>query len=206
VLLTHAHIGHYVGLAFFGFEAVHTQGLPVHCSAGMARFLRRNGPWSQLVEMGNVTLLELRPDRPIELGDSVTATAWSVPHRDEFADTVGFLLRGPTRSVLYVPDTDSWEAWDPPFESRLSGIDVAILDGTFFSTDELPGRAVGDIGHPLIQASMDRLQPLVARGALDVYFTHLNHSNPALDPASPEREEIERRGFHVLNEGQVFPL
>lgn len=44
VLLTHAHIGHYLGLAFFGYETMHTRDLPVFATPRMAAFLRGNGP------------------------------------------------------------------------------------------------------------------------------------------------------------------
>ena len=54
VLLTHAHIGHYTGLAFFGFEAIHTKKLPVYCSPSLCDFLSDNEPWSQLVRLGNI--------------------------------------------------------------------------------------------------------------------------------------------------------
>jgi len=40
VFLTHAHIGHYLGLAFFGFEAISTKDLPVYCTPRMAAFLK----------------------------------------------------------------------------------------------------------------------------------------------------------------------
>ena len=208
VLLTHAHIGHYIGLGFFGFEAIHTRDLPVYCTAPMAEYLRANGPWSQLVDLNNVTLRPFRPGEALKLTPNLWVTPIAVPHRDEYADTVGFVVRGPTTSLLYVPDTDSWRAWDPPLPVVLEQeeIDVAILDGTFFSGDELPGRDPASIGHPLIRESLDLLEPLVRRTALSVYFTHLNHSNPALDPDGPERREIERRGFAVLAEGQEIPL
>lgn len=208
VLLTHAHLGHYTGLGFFGFEAIHTRQLPVFCSAPMAGFLSGNGPWSQLVGLENVVLRPFRPGHPLKLAPDLWVTPLSVPHRDEYADTVGFVVRGPEAALLYVPDTDSWWAWDPPLPLVLEKeeIDVAILDGTFFSGDELPGRDPLSIGHPLIRDSLDLLEPLVHEKGLRVYFTHLNHSNPALDPEGPERSEIERRGFAVLAEGQEFPL
>jgi pyrroloquinoline quinone biosynthesis protein B len=204
VLLTHAHLGHYTGLAFFGFEAIHARELPVYCSPSMASFLEGNGPWSQLVEIGNIALRELAPGRSVELGQGVSVEPLRVPHRDEYADTLGFFVRGPSRTVLYVPDTDSWDAWEPGLTESLDGVDVAILDGTFYSLDELPGRGVGSIGHPLITASMDMLQSWV--DGLEVYFTHLNHSNPALDPDGEARTAIHDRGFAVLAEGQEIAL
>jgi len=206
VLLTHAHLGHYTGLAFFGFEAVHTRDLPVHCSPSMAGFLRSNQPWRQLIEIGNVRLHETVSGEPIDLGDGVRVVPLGVPHRDELSDTLAFIVRGPSSSLLYVPDTEGWEAWETPIEIVAAGVDIALLDGSFFSLDELPGRDLSAIGHPLIRDSMDRLALLVENGSLRVYFTHLNHSNPALDPEGPQRAEIERRGFAVLEDGQVLPL
>lgn len=205
IFLTHAHIGHYLGLAFLGFEAVHTEGLPVWAAPRMAEFLRSNGPWSQLVELDNIELREIDSDA-VELGEGVSVTAVPAPHRDEYADTLAFKIEGPRHSLFYLPDTDSWEAWTQPLSGALAGIDYALLDGTFFSLEELPGRRVETIGHPLISRTLDLLSKEVDASGLQVFFTHLNHSNPALDPGSPERHEIESRGFKVLEEGQEFDL
>jgi pyrroloquinoline quinone biosynthesis protein B len=206
ILLTHAHIGHYLGLAFLGYEAVHVQGLPVWASSRMAEYLRTNGPWSQLVTKQEIELREMAPDVEVRLTPALAVTPFLVPHRDEYSDTLGFLVAGPERRVLYVPDTDRWETWELPLTDRLAEVDAAILDGTFYSPDELPGRSVAEIGHPPIQVTMEMLAELVRRGSLAVYFTHLNHSNPALDPDGAAAAEIRRRGFQVLPEGLELPL
>jgi pyrroloquinoline quinone biosynthesis protein B len=208
VLLTHAHIGHYLGLAQFGFESLNTQGIPTYVSPRMAAYLRGNGPWSQLVRLGNITLHELEPGASFELEEGVSVKPIPVPHRDEYTDTMAFLLRGPKRTLLYVPDTDSWRAWPRPLLQVIADekVDIALLDGTFYSPDELPDRDVTKIKHPLVTDSMDLLEPLVKAGRLRVYFTHLNHSNPALDAGSPARQAIEGRGFRVLAEGEDFEL
>ena len=174
----------------------------------MAAYLRTNGPWSQLVQYENISLNEVRPGEPFSPSSAVTITALQVPHRNEYADTVGFILRGPRHTALYVPDTSRWTDWNPDLLTQLEthGIDLAILDGTFFSPDELPGRNLDNIGHPLIRTTMDLLEPRVRNNNLQVYFTHLNHTNPALDPEGPEQEEINKRGFHVLMDGQELPL
>lgn len=199
IFLTHAHVGHYLGLAFFGFEAVHTRQLPVYVTPAMASFLRANAPWDQLVEIGNIAPVELVMNEPVELAQGVRVEAFLVPHRDEYADTVGYRISGPRRSVVYVPDTDPWPAWSVALESVLEGADVALLDGSFYSADELPGRSIDEIRHPLVTDSMDLLGDLVA-GGLEVYFTHLNHSNPLLDLDSPEKTALEAAGFAVLDD------
>jgi hypothetical protein len=53
---------------------------------------------------------------------------------------------------------------------------------------------------------MDLLQNDVRSGKLLVFFTHLNHSNRALDPHGPERRAIEGRGFALAEDGQRLPL
>ena len=133
-------------------------------------------------------------------------TPIKVPHRDEYADTMGFRISGPRATLFYVPDTEPWSTWTRPLGKVLEGVDIAILDGSFYSADELPGRAVSSIGHPLMTDTMDLLEPVVRAGALRVFFTHLNHSNPALDLMSPERIEIESRGFAILTEGQQIEI
>lgn len=202
LFLTHAHMGHYLGLAYLGFEAVHTRGLPVHASPRMAAFLGDNAPWDQLVRLGNVELHALAGE-PVALVEDVRVSAITVPHRDEYTDTLGFVVEGPRARVLYVPDSAPWSRWPRALPQVLAerDIDVAVLDGSFYSPDELPGRDLATLAHPLIVESMDLLQPLVDAGRVRVIFTHLNHSNPAVDPASAAAAEIRRRGFEVAVDG-----
>ncbi len=208
ILLTHAHMGHYLGLAHFGFEVMHASGVTGYCTPRMAAFLRHNGPWSQLVDKGELKLHETLPGQPVDLGGAVSFTPIAVPHRDEFSDTVAYLLSGPRRTLLYVPDTDSWRAWPRPLLELLAEeqVDVLVADGTFFSLDELPGRDVSSIGHPLITETMDLLAEEVSSHRVEVFFTHLNHSNPALLTESAARREIAERGFGLLNRGQKISL
>jgi pyrroloquinoline quinone biosynthesis protein B len=206
VLLTHAHVGHYLGLAFFGFEAVHTSNLPVWATPRMAAFLRENGPWSRLVARDEIVLREAPPGVTFELAPGVRVTPFTVPHRDEDSDTVAFRIEGPQHSVFYAPDTDTWSAWDPIAREALARCDAALIDGTFYAPGELPGRDLAKIGHPLIETSMDLFEGPVRAGRLRVLFTHLNHSNGALEPGGPERRTIERRGFSLAEDGQRLPL
>lgn len=205
ILLTHAHMGHYLGLAYLGFEAIAAEGVPVHASARMGEYLRGNGPWSQLVAHRDIVLHVFEHQAAVHFAE-VDVVPLQVPHRDELSDTFGFKFVGPNATVLYIPDTEPWSKWSHPIEDDLRGVDVALLDGSFYSSDELPGRPVSSIGHPLMGETMDRLEPLVKSGELRVIFTHLNHSNPALDPSSPARAEIERRGFTIASDGDRIPL
>ena len=206
VLLTHAHVGHYLGLAFFGFEAIHTSRLAVHATPRMAAFLRANAPWSRLVERGEIELREAAPGTPFALDAGVRVTPFAVPHRDEDSDTVGFAIAGPRHTIVYVPDTDRWDTWSVEARRVIDACDVALVDGTFYAADELPGRDVATIGHPLIVTTIDLFRDQVSAGRLRVLFTHLNHSNHALDPNGPERRTIIDNGFAVAEDGQRLPL
>ena len=206
IMLTHAHIGHYTGLMYYGYEGLNATKIPVYCTSSMAGFLKKNGPWSQLVRLGNIDLRIIRPEEKIKLTERVSFTPLLVPHRDEYSDTVGFIIAGPQKKVLYIPDIQNWEAWNRSVMEEVEKVDYAILDGTFFSPDELPGRDLSKIGHPFITNSMDILAPRAKSGKYQIYFSHLNHSNLALDRDGPEQKEITSRGFRLAADGMELPL
>jgi pyrroloquinoline quinone biosynthesis protein B len=205
IFLTHAHIGHYLGLAVLGREGLGMAPTRCYCTPAMADYLTRNGPWSLLVSEGRLTFPRLDFDRWTSVDEDLSVRILPVPHRREFSDTVAFFFRGPTRTLLYLPDIDRWETWDRRIEDVVREVDVALLDATFYSTDELPGRSVEQVPHPLVPHTMDRLEPAVRQGKR-VVFTHLNNTNPALDDDGPEAREVRRRGFEIAREGMRFDL
>lgn len=203
ILLTHAHIGHYLGLAHLGKEAAAPRALPVWASARMAAFLRSNAPWEALVRNGNIELRVLEPGTRVRLTPALEVTPFAVVHRPEYSDTLGFLVHGPRATLLYVPDADSWSGWETPFESLLEVADTALLDGSFYSPEELGHRLQAEVAHPPIVDTVARLGDL--QGRPPVWFVHLNHTNPLWDPASPLHHELPA-GFAVAATGQRFAL
>ncbi len=205
ILLTHAHIGHYLGLAQLGREVLNARKVPVYATPRMARFLRANRPWSRLVEAGNIEIREVAPGEEFALTPRLFATAIPVPHRDEDSDTVAYLVRGPSRKVLWLPDIDKWEKWDRRLADFLADSSLtAFVDGTFFSADEIPGRSISDIPHPLVPETMALLESVPsARGR--VIFVHLNHTNRLLWDADAIRA-LEAKGFSIARRGQTIPL
>ncbi|MGE5233158.1 MAG: MBL fold metallo-hydrolase [Acidobacteriota bacterium] len=201
IFLTHAHLGHVTGLLELGREAYAAEGQRVVGSASMARFLSGNAPWDLLLRFGHIRLETFTPDRAISLGTGLTITPIAVPHRAETTDTFGFIIRGPHRSLLYIPDIDKWDAWDRKLGEVLSSVDVAYLDGTFFDAGEVPGRSMAEIPHPFIVETLARIAALPLAERRKVVFTHLNHTNPAADPASAARRRIVTAGCRVAAEG-----
>ena len=201
IVLTHAHMGHYAGLVNLGREAMNTRLLPVYASASMGRFLRHNGPWSQLFELGNIALCELSPGSTLDVTPSLSLEPVPVPHRQEYSDTLSFVVRGPQRSLFHCPDIDDWSVWERSLPEVLAGVDVALLDGTFYDRDELPGRDMAEVPHPLITDTLARLEGV----ATEVVLVHLNHANPVLHEG-PARDAVLAAGVTTGDTGQRFSL
>ncbi|WP_034389192.1 MBL fold metallo-hydrolase [Hellea balneolensis] len=209
IFLTHAHIGHYAGLMFLGHESAGTKDLPVYAMPRMAGYLTQNGPWSQLVDFGNISLQPLSASKAAELGGSLSVTPYQVPHRDEFSETVGFEIASSHKAVLFLPDIDSWDEWEnygQTIETRLAEVDYAFLDATFYDDKELPGRDMSAIPHPRLKDSMDRFDKLPKLERDKVRFIHLNHTNPARFENSDISKEIARRGYKLAKAGQRYCL
>ena len=167
----------------------------------MAGFLRSHAPWSQLVSRQHIALQRLTPGSETQLSPNLAVSPLPVPHRDEFSDTLAFAIRGPTRRLLYCPDIDHWDKWEYDLRSFVATVDVAVLDGTFFSPDELPGRDLSQIPHPLVTDTVERLAGVTS----EVYFIHLNHSNPLLTDG-PEMDWLAHQGFGVGRAGLRWQL
>lgn len=189
IMITHAHPGHCLGLWELGKEAMNTSALPVHCTSAMGEFLRENHPFSSLVKGGNIRIVEVVPGQEFDVC-GIGCSALEVPHRNEAADTVGYVLRANKR-ILYLPDLDRWTN---RVLDMLRSVDVAFLDGTFYSKTELP--RFTEVPHPPIKQTMK------VSGEFDtrIIFTHINHTNPVnLD--GPERMEVEEEGFEIARDG-----
>ena len=206
ILLTHAHIGHYSGLIHLGREVMGADRVPVHAMPRMKNFLESHGPWSQLVSAKNISIQEMSDGAEIRLNQRISITPFLVPHRDEFSESVGFRIVGPSRSAIFLPDIDKWDRWDTEIEDVLSEVDVAYLDGTFYANGELPGRDMSKIPHPFIAESLARFSSLPKTERNKVRFLHFNHTNPVLDSESKASKHIRDSGCHVTVEGERFEL
>ena len=130
----------------------------------------------------------------------------TVPHRDEFSETVAFKIIGPNRSVLFLPDIDKWSKWETQIETVLADVDVAYLDGSFYDGNELPGRDMAEIPHPFLIESIKRFGPLPSEQRSKVRFIHLNHTNPGLDVNSKAVAEIRAAGMNLAQQLEKVEL
>lgn len=205
IFLTHAHIGHYIGLVHLGHEVMGAKDIPVYTLPRMADFLKNNGPWSQLVGFNNIKLETMTPDSTFILSTSFQIRPVQVPHRDEFSETAGFIVEGTNKSLLYLPDIDKWGKWEKDIIEVVKNVDYAFLDGSFFDDKELPGRNMDEIPHPFISESMELFKDLPKSERSKIYFIHLNHTNQALRKTK-ERDLVLKEGFNISSEGKILDL
>jgi pyrroloquinoline quinone biosynthesis protein B len=206
IFLTHAHMGHYSGLLNFGREAMNSKNIPLYLMPRFYNFIQDNGPWNQLVKLENVMLKRIYDREKITLESNLSITPIQVPHRDEYSETVGFLIEGNTKSALYIPDIDKWEKWNNSIVELIKNVDYAFLDGTFYDEKEVNNRDISEIPHPFIIESLKLFNSLDKSEKNKIYFIHLNHTNPLLNSDSSEYNRVIREGFNVADPNMEFFL
>ena len=206
IFITHAHIGHYSGLMQLGREAMGAKAIPVCAMPRLDSFIRNNGPWSQLVSLNNIQLQSLHADSSVAINASLKVTPIKVPHRDEFSETVGFVIESDKKKILFIPDIDKWEKWDRNILEEIRKVDIALLDGTFYQNGELPGRDMSEVPHPFVEESLQKFSVLSSAEKSKIVFIHFNHTNPLLKNKSAEKEKVKADGFGVAEERLLIEM
>ena len=200
LFLTHAHFGHVDGLCLFGKETMNAKGISLHCSKIMLDLIERTPNWSLLLSDG---VFYPRTAPFVQL-PGVSVEAIEVPHRSELSDMHAYLIKA-EKTLLFLPDHDTWQetlrehdlrAWLNHLE-----VDIALIDGTFFSSDELKHRSQEDVPHPPVEQTLQMLGER-REGDGEVVFIHLNHTNPLCRDDTPVTE----LGWKVGKEGMSFNL
>jgi len=212
VLLTHAHFGHVDGLGLFGRETLNASGLHLYASPSMHALIERTPQWSLMVEQGVFSAQPISSGAAQMLSENVRVEPLAVPHRAELSDMHAFVVRGPNKSVLFLPDHDRWEdtlshhgvSTIREWLAKLS-VDVALVDGTFWSSDELSGRSQLDVPHPPVAETLERLGPK-RDGDPEIVFIHLNHTNPLFLETSEQHRVLTQLGWQVGQQGMSFTL
>ena len=205
ILLTHAHIGHYLGLAQLGQEVMDVKKIDLYAMPRMLNFLQNNGPWDQLIQNENILPIELENDSKIKLNNNISITPLIVPHRDDYSETVCFIIESKNKKLIYVPDIDKWEDWNWDINQIITEVDYALIDGTFYDENELE-RDMSQIPHPFVVESINRFKSLESKDRKKIFFTHLNHTNPLLKPNSFESIDLMEKNFNVASENLILNL
>ncbi|MDC0928975.1 MBL fold metallo-hydrolase [Flavobacteriaceae bacterium] len=203
--ISHAHIGHYTGLMYFGREALGSKNLLVKVLPKMSKFLQTNGPWSQLVAINNIQIQDTSFGISNKELTNISVTPIQVPHRDEYSETAGYIIQGKNKKALFIPDIDKWEKWDKDLIQLVEEFDYLLLDATFYDSKEI-NRDISEIPHPLVTETIDLLSRLNIKDRNKVYFIHMNHTNMMLDPDSELSKLVTSKGFNIARLGQKLYL
>ncbi len=217
IVLTNGDLDHVLGL----FSLRESYPLVIYCTEAvwrglvdhnaLMRTLRRfegQVSWRPLVPGVETSVADLR-NQPTGLFVTARAVKGKIPvHLEGVVDNspdqnVGLWLReAQGRSAAYVSAVASLDDVIPHGKA----LDALLLDGTFWSSDELsrPGLSkskaedmahlpIGDPGGTLAQSAH-----LTARRRI---YTHINNTNPILVEGSPERQAVEAAGWQIAWDG-----
>ncbi len=203
IFLTHAHIGHYTGLMYFGRESMNTKDVKVYAMPRMKEMLEKNAPWSQLVGIKNIALQPLQNKEITKLSENISVQPFLVPHRDEFSETVGYRISIGAKSLVFIPDIDKWQKWSEKLDEVVKSSNYVLIDGTFFADGEI-SRPMSEVPHPFVSETVDLLKDLPLKEKNKVYFIHFNHSNPLVQGNKQKIAELKKKGFNITFQGQKF--
>jgi len=216
VLLTHGHGDHCVGL--FEFSTGKCFQIPVFGPPDLVRYLFGTKTSSRFFQdLGRLARDYVKPfvleeGNCISLVNGLRVTGFEVHHTDRLEDgscfpscTYGYEVETDGRRFVYTPDLGLIR---DDLLDRIHGADLFMLDGTFWWDDELArvsglGKTSYELGHIPVEESLKILKDVeVGR----VVYTHINHTNPLLDPEQTMLEQLKEIGFEVSHDGMVVEL
>lgn len=221
VILVDSQIDHTTGLLMLR----EGDRLPVYCTDSVHEDLETGNPILRVLESYCRTewhRIPLEPDSAFEVSgiDGLRFSALAVagkappysPHRDapQPGDNLALTIEEPQRgkSLFYAPGLANV---DEAVAARMRGADCILVDGTFWTSDEMIRQGVGrkyaaDMGH-LAQSGADGMLAHLGRieGPRKVLI-HINNTNPILDEDSAERRELVRAGVEVAFDGMEIDL
>ncbi|GAA0592057.1 pyrroloquinoline quinone biosynthesis protein PqqB [Kutzneria viridogrisea] len=211
VLLTDAELDHTLGLFVLreggGQQAFAPRNAldALRADLGLRAVLDRYAGWTWTESLPGKTFdlaggLRATPvpvgsKRPKYAGQSTVDDTWVLAYRVEDPATGGVLV--------YAPCLASWP------EGLLIGASIAFVDGTFARPDEM-GAATGSskgqsaMGHLPMLGPGGSLEALRRHPGVRRIYTHLNNTNPALDPDSAERAQLTAAGVEIVPDGTVL--
>ncbi|MEV6649397.1 pyrroloquinoline quinone biosynthesis protein PqqB [Streptomyces sp. NPDC051219] len=218
LVLTDAELDHTLGIA----RLREADGLQVLATSPVRRALRDRlqlgavlGPytsvtWRELPRRGAESLdggtstvqisgIPVSGKRPRYAADAPDDDAWVVALR--LYDSVS------GASAVYAP---ALAAWPDRLQQAAAEADLVIVDGTFWDDEEprragISSRTATGMGHLPIDGpggTAELLAPLAAR----CLYTHLNNTNPLVDPAAPQHKRLARLGIEVAHDGMEIEL
>jgi pyrroloquinoline quinone biosynthesis protein B len=133
-------------------------------------------------------------------------------HREhpEAGDNIGLLIEDTIsgKSLFYAPGLG---AIDPQVDAALRRADCVLVDGTFWTEDEmiaagLSKKKAADMGHLPQSGAGGMIAVLDAIGDRRKILIHINNTNPILDEDAEQRAILARHGIDVAFDGMEIHL
>lgn len=217
IVLTDAQIDHATGL----LTLREGEPLTVHATASVLEALEQDFPVLGIldrycgverhtiaVEAGDFGLARLALT-PVTLGGK--GPPYSPQCGEARADrTIALVITDTAsgKSLFYAPGLDHM---DEALTARMATADCLLVDGTFWSDDELPRTGTGrktaaEMGHLPLSGADGLLRRLEHLQRPPKYLIHINNTNPILDERSRERRAVEAAGVTVTHDGMAIEV
>jgi pyrroloquinoline quinone biosynthesis protein B len=227
-VLANADVDHVLGLLLLR----ELQPLRIHATASIRRILREdNSMYAMLQRVANqASWTDFTPGETFALKDSsekdsgIRVRALSLaqhfpayvsPDRRQSLkaeeSSLGFIVESPTgKRLAYMPAVP--EVSDPLLQ-EFDNTDVLLLDGTFWSDDELiriqgnkDAQTARQMGHVPVSGPGGTLVRLAHLRRPRKIYLHINNTNPMLNEAGPEYREVRDAGWEIAEDGWQFDL
>jgi pyrroloquinoline quinone biosynthesis protein B len=229
VLLANADIDHVLGLLLLR----ELQPLRIHATESIHRILTEdNSMFAMLHRVTNqVSWTDFTPGSPFPIcgpaGEDSSLQCRALPlgsHYPAYVSakrqsalipgeaSLGFIIDAPSgKRLAYMPAVPHV---DDPLLKELESADVLLFDGTFWSDDELirtQGRepnaqTARQMGHVPVSSAEGSLSRLAALRRPRKIYVHINNTNPMLNEAGPEYEQVRDAGWEIAEDGWQFDL
>lgn len=138
---------------------------------------------------------------PLYLEDENPETA------SETAANVGVEISAGDARLTFIPGAAAVTA---KMKERITRADVVLFDGTLFRDNEMIASGTGTktgrrMGHMPIDGSEGSLAAFDGVATRRIYV-HINNTNPILVDGSPERMQVERKGWEIAEDGMEIVL
>jgi pyrroloquinoline quinone biosynthesis protein B len=126
----------------------------------------------------------------------------------EGEQTVGVELASASTRAFYIPGC---ARVTPSLAARLEGAPLVLFDGTLWDDEEMIRAGLGAktgrrMGHIAMAGPDGSLAALGGLGMGRKVFVHLNNTNPAVDPESPQAAEAREAGWEIARDGMEIAL
>jgi pyrroloquinoline quinone biosynthesis protein B len=227
IILTSADVDYVLGL----LHLREFQPLRIYSTLSVRRALTEENTLFRTLERSNPPVQwEILPlDRLIPVfqqappAENVSLFCKAVPLGGNFPDYVSDALRlnlNEEEAVigLYFVQNEKRFLYAPTLPGRgqdwrrcVSESDLALLDGTFWSDDEMikvhgSGESARKMGHLPLSGAQGLLEQLQLHGDVRRVLIHLNNTNPALDSESAANRVVRDAGWEIAHDGMEFEL